>query len=186
MDLIAAYLSGPELYSRVVAAFLTILLSATYRYISRARVVWGISHGFTFNSSRNDPKNPLLIRTGTVFVQNVGRKAAADIEVHLNFPPEELQIWPNFDYTRTKNPEGREIVHVKSLGKREWFTIEMLCVNYDMPTVLRVRTKDGECKEVQMAAMQVYPVWLSRLLVLFLLLGVFAVIQNLVFFLLGP
>lgn len=184
MSQITAFLSAPELHSRIAALLLTSIGTLVFRWIRPSpKVVWGISHGFDFlTKSKAADGSPLIIRTGTVFVQNVGRAAAKDIEVHLNFPPEELHIWPTLDYTTTPNPENRLIIGIKSLGKREWFTIEMISGQIELPDTLRVRTPDGECKRVQMAPMEVLPIWKIRFLWLLIMLGVFAIIQNAIYF----
>lgn len=170
---------SPEMQNRIVAVLLTGLLTLIGRWLKPTpKLGWGISHGFAFNTKDGEGR-PVMIRTGTVFVQNIGRAPSENIEVHLNYPPQEFAIWPNLDYTTSTNREGRMIIHVKNLGRREHFQLELIGAgDLNLPDTLRVRSKDGEAKNVTLAPTEVLPVWKVRLIQLVLLLGVFAIIQN--------
>jgi hypothetical protein len=170
------YLSLP-LQSTIISAVITGILGLIFRsFVPRSRVIWGVSHGFVFYVVREDKTSHF--HTRTVFVQNVGRAPAESVEVHLNFKPEHFQIWPTFTYETALNPENRFTVSVKSLGKREFFSIELLAGG-PLPDVLRVRSAIGEAKQVPMAPFQILPSWLRHFLQVLILLGVFAIIQNL-------
>lgn len=120
----------------------------------------------------------LTINTRTIFIQNVGRAPAEDIEVHLTGKPEHFQIWPTFNYTCDTNPESHYVVKVGSLGRREYFTIEMLSSNDNvLPIVTRVRTRQAEAKSVPMAPMQVFPKWLGQFFVATAMISAFFIIQ---------
>jgi hypothetical protein len=178
---IVGIVSNPAFYDRVIAFVVTGILAIIGRkFTPKAKVVWGTSHGFSFTVPKNNNNNgPYTFHTGTVFIQNVGRDTATDIEVHFNFRPEHFQIWPAFSWKEETNPEGHYAVVIKNLGKREFVTIEMIS-GIALPLLLRVRTAKGECRQVQMAPQQVFSRGVRWILIGLLLLGIFALVQNLI------
>jgi hypothetical protein len=116
--------------------------------------------------------------TRTVFVQNVGRATAELVEVHFNYTPEHMQIWPTLNYESATNAENRFTVMVANLGPREYFTLELLSTR-TLPDVLRIRSKAGEGRQVAIAPSEVLLPWVRRLIIVLLWLGGFAIIQNL-------
>ena len=185
IEKILAYVLSPEggikVLSFVLTTLIGLLLDRIFR--SKARVVWGTTHGFSFNIPQNNTSSNLTIHTGTVLIQNMGRLPAQDIEIHFNYKPEHLQIWPTFYYEEKPLPGGHHCVYVKNLGKKEWLTIELISAEPNkLPMVLRVRTPDGECSNVKTRLMQVFPRWVYFLYSLFALIGVFYVVYRITFF----
>ena len=174
-----AYLSEP-LQRAVIPALLTIVITLMGRALSPSRIKWGVSHGFVFSvqlpPDEDGKTRSASYHTLTVYVQNVGRAPAEAIEVHFNYKPEHMQIWPTLNYETATNPENRFTVLVNNLGRGEHFTLELLSA-FALPGVLRVRSKTGE-EKVGIAPSEVFPSWVKRLLVLLIWLGVFAIIQN--------
>ena len=42
----------------------------------------------------------------TVFIQNIGKGNASNVEVHFAFKPDFYQIWPAFKWENSINPDG--------------------------------------------------------------------------------
>lgn len=166
-------LKSPE----IVAVLLTALIAAITRYLQpAARVIWGISHGFTFlvPSQEKQPQSYPL-STGSVFVRNAGRRTANDVEIVLNYRPQHFQIWPALGYETAETPEHHFIIKLKNLGPGEFTTVELVSANHELPITLRVRSPLGEAKRVGIAPMRVMPVWFNRAAVLLFSLGLFTV-----------
>jgi len=177
-----AYLS-PTAQNTLFSALITLVGTLVGRMlIARSRIVWGVSHGFVFQVKRDPAQPATMFYTMTVVVQNVGRAPATEVEVHFNFTPEHFQIWPTLVYDMVTNPEGRFTIKIGNLGKREYFTLELLSTNA-LPEVLRVRSPNGDAKKVPMAPRQVFPAWVNRSLFALLILGLFSIVQNLFFLL---
>jgi hypothetical protein len=173
MDSILAILHSADLQAKLLAALLTALVSAAYRYLRPAeRVIWGTSHGFSFVIPQSAGGAGTL-HTRSFSIKNEGREPASDIEIHFNFRPEHLQIWPTFNYQTEMNPEGHFCVRIANLGRQEWMSIEVVAGNRDLPQLLRVRTRQGEAKLVQIAPMRVLPRWQLFILWGLVLAGVF-------------
>jgi len=174
------FITGLIREPEIIAALLTALLTAVgWLLRPNAKVVWGASHQFAFNVPQASG-GTMLIYTKTIFVRNLGRAAARDIEIHFAHKPEHLQIWPTFQYTVASNPEHYFMVVVSTLGPREYFSIEVIQSVRDIPLVTRLRTVDGECKQIAMAPQQIFGRWFTWTVVSLLVLGIFAVIELLI------
>jgi hypothetical protein len=175
------YLSEP-LQRSLIPALLTVIVTVVGAVFSaRPRIKWGVSHGFVFDVQNQNPAQGgppfTLFHTRTVFVQNTGRATAEGIEVHFSRHPEHMQIWPTFNYTTAANPENHFVVLIENLGRREHLTLELLSM-FQLPDVLRVRSKVGEGRQVGITSSEVFPAWYRRMLLTLIWLGMFAIIQN--------
>ena len=178
MPSLTQLLQSDSVQTHAVAAAVTFVLTAIGRLVRpKAKVVWGLSHAFVFGVPQSGG-GLLTINSRTIFVQNVGRAPAEDIEVHLAGKPEHFQVWPTFAYTCEQNPERHFVLKIASLGRREYFTIEMLSSgNNVLPMVTRVRTPHGESKSVPMAPMQVFPRWVGKFFIGTAMLSAFFIVQ---------
>jgi hypothetical protein len=135
--------------NEAVAVVLTALIAGILRILRKGRLVWSISHQHTFVV----PVPALQpVYTRDVWVQNTGRGSVTDVEVVLNYPPQDYEIWPQREFQVTRNPGGRLVIKVASLGAREFFTIVMLSVGAELPLVTNVRSSDGMARTVKHGA----------------------------------
>jgi hypothetical protein len=169
----------------IISVVLTALLAGIARFLQPStKLLWGASHGFTFllPPQGTPPGNPTPLETGTVFIQNMGRKPAENIEVVLNFRPQHFQIWPALNYEAILAAENHFVIKIENLGPREHTTLEMLSANANLPATLRVRSPLGDAKKVPFAPMRVMPTWFNRGVVLLLLFGLLATIYLVILF----
>ena len=181
MNLLAIVQSA-DFQSHLLSFLITAALAALAGRLRPAvRLIWGTSHGFIFTvPQNNNPGAPLTLYTRTFYVQNLGRESATDLEVHFSSKPEHFQIWPTFTYTAAPNPEGHYSVRFANLGPREWLSIEALSANHQLPMLLRVRSRSGEGKEVQIAPRRIFPNWFNYSVVGLMLLGVWWIFYELI------
>jgi hypothetical protein len=96
-----------------------------------------------------------------IFIQNVGRAIAKDVEITINFLP---QHWHVFPPILQVVPNAQDIFlrfQTKMLNKREFFIISMFeSRNVELPYVLAVRWKGGVAKQVPIGPRQKLPTWL--------------------------
>jgi hypothetical protein len=173
MNWLGQTLQSPQ----IIAVILTALMAVIRHWLKpKALVIWGTSHGFTFiiPKEASPASGPFPVHTGTVFVQNVGKGVAEDIEVVFNYRPQHFQLWPSLNYDVAENPEHRFTIRIKNLGPREYTTVEMLSANVELPTTLRVRTPCGEAKSVMYAPMRLYSRWFNISMFVLAVLGVCA------------
>jgi len=172
--------TSPEVISVLLTAALGVI---AHLLRPQAKFVWGTSHGFVFTvpaPANVQGAHQNLYYTGTVFLQNLGRGTAEDVEVVLNFRPQHFQVWPSLDYETTENPEHHFIIKIHNLGRREWTTIELLSLNAQTPETLRVRNPLGDAKRVNIAPMQVFSSLVRNSALLLMALGILSIVYFIV------
>lgn len=182
----------PSIKAAVVTITLGAILDVVRRLIvPRGRVAWGISHNEHFiippqpqQSAPQQPEQPTLplplpppqlnVLIRQIFIQNVGRAVAEDVEITINFVP---QHWHAFPPILQVGPSGQDRflrLQTKMLNKREFFIISMLQAgspNVVLPDVVAVRWKGGVAKQVRIVPQQKLPTWLERSLVVMMIFG---------------
>lgn len=166
---IIAFLKQPEIFAVFLTAGLTVV-----KYIIQPKsiVVWGISHGFA-HAIPQQTGPVLLLYTRSILVRNAGRASAKDVEFYFNFKPEHFQIWPVIQFTSELTADGRFLVKIPFIRQNESFGIEVIQTQVAPPNLLTVRSMEGECKEVNMAPMQVFPNWFNILFAALMVLGIY-------------
>ena len=170
----------PEVLKSIISVIITTILTAIlgHLFVGKPKVKWGLSHGFVFNlRKQTDNAEDNLIFTQSIFVKNMGRTPAQEIEVHLNFAPEHFQVWPSFDYSVSTTPQGQFVIKIATLGKGEHLTLEMVQGRFDLPNVLYVRTLEGPCPSMSIAPQPVAPDWLKAFVSALMLLGLWKLVE---------
>jgi hypothetical protein len=133
----------------------------------RPKVVWWSHHAFWFEL---DPANKAAVFTHALTIQNVGRKAASDIEIVHRAKPELFKLNPSLDFTERTTPDGQHIIQIATIAPKEWFSLEFLSAR-QIPELLYIRTKDGHCERIQIQPQRIFPRWYLFLLRILVLIG---------------
>lgn len=163
----------------IIAVLLTTVVAvAQYFLRPKARTVWADSHQFTFLLPPQNNMNSILLNTRTVFISNIGRASAENIEIYFNYKPEHFEIYPTCNYNYIENPDGHFCIIIPNLGPKENFSIELLQTGRESPSLLRVRTPaQGECRMVFMRHQQVYSNKVNYSILTLLILGLYTAIE---------
>ncbi len=135
----------------------TIIVSLIVGYLSRflepkSKLLCWSPHNFLFNLKNEN----VVIQTNSLTVQNWGRKPAEGIEIIHKTRPDFFEIQPSIGYTESSSPTGEHIIHVPSLGPKEWFVVQLLSYK-TVPQLQNVRWKDGQGKWIHIAPQRVWP-----------------------------
>lgn len=167
----------PTEFVSLIVPVITALIGWLLR--AKAKVVWSVHNLRAFTATENvadesGQTRPVhnIVHAASVFLRNGGRASATSIEIVFNWKPRHLSLWPQRDYTEATNPDGRYIIKLPSLGPSEFFGIDVLTVNADMPAVLEVRSAEGRGKRIEMTPQQIHPKW-KLVLVAYLMLAGF-------------
>lgn len=164
----------PALKATIGTAVLS-LLGIFFKWIftPKSRVKWGVPHQFAFRV-KNEQGAETPIKTREVWVQNVGSAPASNVIVCLNFPCQHLEVWPPGGYDIQVTNDGRMLVKIQRLVKREFARVmlyEGSNAALDLPDVLYVKWEEGEAKQVLMGPTQILPPWLLKVLAVLMVLG---------------
>ncbi|MEQ9527251.1 MAG: hypothetical protein RIF42_02480, partial [Parvibaculaceae bacterium] len=141
-----------EFQAAILAIVVTVTGAVIVRWLQpKARIIWSPFHQFAFRVRSNDPEGgEFLVHTQSIFVQNIGRGAADDVEIYFNFKPQNFEIWPILKYEAETNDDGRFIIRIRNMAPRETFTVEILSTA-EPPAIFRVRTRNAVAGQIMMA-----------------------------------
>ncbi len=185
----------PNVKAVVITIIIGILLDILRRiFVPKGRIAWGISHEEHFILPPQQlppppPEQPPLplplalpqsinVRIRQIFIQNIGRAIAEDVEVTINFLPQHWHAFPPLAQMMPNTQDRFFRLHTKMLNKREHFIISMFESrgNMVLPDVLTVRWKGGVAKQVPMVPRQKFPTWFERSVVAAVYFGIFAAV----------
>lgn len=108
-----------------------------------------------------DVTNPeVSIRTDSLTIQNIGRKAAQNIEIIHKERPDHFQFSQAIGFEEESAPDGSHITKISSLGPKEFINIQYLS-HTKPPTLLNVRSEEGPAGLIQVQLQRMYPQWFN-------------------------
>lgn len=183
-----------EIFETDLVSLAFTLFGAAILYLarSRAKLVWAMSHQFTYLLKDQTPtpaqasapaQNPstattMLVHTASVFVQNVGRLPATEVEITFNFPPQNYNVWPVRPYDTHVSPDSRFTLKFTNLAPKEQVQVELLSIP-QLPAVMGVRSKEVVAKRIEMRPFQVFKRWVYLMIWTLIIFGVAFVVQTL-------
>jgi hypothetical protein len=174
-----------QTYSREIVSLLVPFVGALIANIFRARakLIWSehnsrvmLSEEFIHVEVGPPQRRQLIIRTSSLFIQNLGRDAATDVEIVLNWKPQHLNIWPQRHYEQKENPEGRLIIQLANFAPKEFLGIDVLTVNSDMPALIQVRSAQGVATQIKTIQQPIHPKWKIGLVLYLMFMGAVATV----------
>ena len=168
-------------YPPIISFVLTTLGSIALHFLKpKVGLTWGVKSNFTHSiRPKADGQQHVLVHTANFIVHNSGRLPATDIEIVLNFEPDEVSIWPQRQYTPSKNSEGRYILIVNFLGAKESIDLFMISVGKELPALLNVKSPQSTGTLIATQTNRQYPKWLLITLWTLIFLGVVFVVEQL-------
>lgn len=136
--------------NELVTGLITLLVALIIWLLqSRVNLVWGQKHGFVHTI--NTPQGaPFPLYTSSYIISNIGQKTASNVEVTLNYKPEEFGLFPEREFRITDNPHGKYIITFSTFAPKEWVSIDLLMANVDTPGICSVRSMEALGKEVEL------------------------------------
>lgn len=166
-------------FQKELLSFVFTLIAAGIMYLCRSRVnlVWSSPHSFTFlvKKTSDEPAPTSNIYTASLYVTNTGRLPATELEVTLNFPPGDHNVWPERPYEIYQAPSSRWTLKFVNLAPKEHLQIEFLSGN-ELPGILSVRSKECVGRQIMMTPYRVFPAWVKVVVWSLILLGVSSII----------
>lgn len=152
----------------------------------RAKIRWGVQHGFTHRvtnevgQGEQKQVHNTLVNNSAILFSNAGRIPAKKVEVTINFVPDSVAIWPQRQYSRHVNPDGRLIVSFDSFAPREHLTLNLLTIGGASPDVLSVRAENSVPIEIPIGPARIFSRPVQIVFAIWLLLGLAAAIYILI------
>ena len=97
----------------------------------------------------------------------------------INYTPQHLEVWPPGQHVITTTEDGRVVVRIASMVRREFLRIMMFDArNLEIPDVLYVKWDDGEAKSYPMGPLRLYPRWLLLLAQVVFIVGIVSIVYG--------
>lgn len=120
-----------------------------------------------------------LLRTSSLTIQNLGRKAADWVEIAHRRKPDFFQLQPPLNYSESTGPSGEHVLRVQSLASKELVTIQVLSY-INPPDLAYIRSPVGHAPAIPVMPVRRYPQWFYRLVNLTILIGVGSILYWLI------
>lgn len=173
MELLKAY--GKEIVALLVP-FVTWALNYFFR--AKAKIHFSTPHQFVFlvqeplrDSEGNEIQPSQTVYTRSLLVRNAGKLPVTGIEVVFNWKPMCMNIWPPRHCDELIESDGRCTVKFESLAPGEYFGLELLSVNNQLPEVVTMRSDQCVAENIVMYPQPFVATWKRRIAVALLLAG---------------
>jgi hypothetical protein len=176
---LVAYLPAP------VLSFLLTTVGAILAYFLRPRVnlIWGQKNKFLhLVKPKKEGETDITIHTAHYIIQNVGRLPAKNVEVVLNYPPDEISLWNQRSYKLERNHEGRLICIIEFIAAKEAIDLALLTIGGDVPDVLNIKCPEHVGKQVPVGYHRQFPKPFNLLLAVLMFLGFAYIVEKLLKF----
>jgi hypothetical protein len=151
------------LASHVLTGVVSFAVALALIWLSpKAKLVWWSPHLFRFDlvlpQGEGNPTVNASLYTHAITIQNIGRRAAEGIEIIHSRKPDLFRLQPARDFTESTNPQGSHVLHLNTLGPKEWFTIEFLSYTLQ-PETPGIRSNAGMAQLIPIGFNRVLPRW---------------------------
>ena len=107
----------------------------------KAKLVYWFPHVANFNIDA-DPGPPVSFQTSALTVQNLGRRAAEDVQIILSAEPADLQMYPIIPHEEYETEDGHFVITIPRLAPQEIVTLQIVGLGY-FPSLLNLRSDAG-------------------------------------------
>lgn len=130
--------------------------------------------------SQGQPEaNILTFQTNTLVIENLGRRAAENVEIVHVQKPDHFQFSGSVVFEEEDLPNGQHVIKLASLGPKEMVTLNIFAY-VNQPRLGAVRSKDGPALNIPTKTIRAFPNWVNMGLGFAALLGLFFVLYWLV------
>ena len=162
----------------IIGGVVSFIFALVLRYLeAKSKLVYWAPHFALFrvplpkgDGQENEVEN-FPIQTNSVYIQNLGRKTAENVEIIFKTKPDHFMLTPEMLYDTVTQENGTFVVKLESLGAKEYFILQLLSYA-TLPSIDSIRSKDGQAKCVPFHMLQANPKWVQILGIFFLLTGV--------------
>lgn len=126
-----------------------------------------------FEIGVEDVEHPILqVRSGQVMIQNLGRKAAEDVQIIAGARgiPAGYNIVPAVEHSSALTSKGQWLLEIPFIAPKELITIQIL----NGPNIESIRCRGGAASFVPVIHQRLYPKWLTNLVGVLMTFGIFS------------
>lgn len=163
-------------------AFALVTAALLYFFRSKVKLQYGRannSRNVVFSTAPDEGGNhsETEIYVEKYFLQNMGRKAATNVEFVLSHYPTDVSVWQPREVEYKNVEKGNCLIKIPQIAPRELIVIDCLYVNREASWVTSVKCAESLGVEVPFWTLRRFPQWVYYCVSILLLLGVASVVQ---------
>ncbi len=167
-DLAQLSTNVPDIVSAVIISLTTALLFWLFR--SRVTIIFG-STTWSLHSINTDNEQPcLLVSSEKIYVQNMGKIGANDIELVLSTKPFSYKLWSPRDHSEKELRGGQHSITIPSLAPKELLIVDILSTG-QRAELVNVNCPQCIPKNVPFLPQRQFGAWLNVLVIYLMLAG---------------
>jgi len=156
-----------QLIGYIATGTLSLVVGVLLIYLQpKSKIFYWSPHTFLFNLQKEN----VVLQTDSLTIQNLGRKAASNIEVVFDVKPDFYQLQPAVVHEGIVLENGNFAVKLKELGPKEYYTFQVLSYT-KLPKLLNIRSDSGSGHFMPFQLQRIFPKWFNLLALFFMIVG---------------
>ena len=155
-----------EFFSALILSLATAAIIALFR--PKVKLTWG-STSLSFHTFKvHEDGEPISVSTEKLYVQNVGKRSAHNIELILTAKPTSYTLWQPREHSAKMIDNGRFAISVPSLAPKELLIIDLIDIDLLQPKLMAVNCPDVIADEVEFLAQRKFG-WMFNSIIIYLM-----------------
>ena len=147
LPFLAIITPNSEFVWSIILALVTASLLRVFQ--PKVKLVWGSTSISSHRFKLREDGEPVNIATEKLYVQNVGRKSANNVELVLSDIPTSYTLWTPREHTNAALNGGGFVIKIPSIAPGELLIIDTIDVDVRNPRLLAVNCPDVLAKWVE-------------------------------------
>ena len=146
-----------------ILAILLTLFTAIPLYFLRPKVklTWGSTSISLHKFNLSEEDQPVAISTEKIYVQNVGKKAATDVELILNDVPTSYTLWSPREHSSAPMEGGGYSIKIPSLAPMELLIVDIIDIDRRGLRLLAVNCPEALTQPVNFGVQRKFGIWVT-------------------------
>jgi len=172
-----------EIVIAIAVSLITAGLIALFR--PKVKLTWG-STSINFHKFKlREDNDPIIISTEKLFVENVGKKVAKDIELILSDIPSSYTLWSPREHESGPLDGGGFSIKIPTLAPRELLIVDTIDVDVRNPKLISVNCPDALAQQVSFLAQRQFGKVFNAIVIYLMAAGFFGTVYLAILLLLG-
>ena len=143
-----------EFILAILLSLVTAWLLAAFR--PKVKLTWGSTSLNYHRFKLSEEGNFINVATEKLFVQNVGKKAASNIELVMNDQPTSYTLWPPRDHKYGPLEGGGYFIKIETLAPSELLIVDTIDIDNRNPRLVTVNCPDTLSNHVEFEPQRKY------------------------------
>lgn len=145
-----AFEPAHELILAIVISLVTAGLLALFK--PKVKLTWGTTSISRHKFKLRVDSEPIMISTEKLYVQNIGKKPATEVELILSDIPSSYTLWSPREHEGKPLENGGFSIKIPTLAPNELLIVDLIDIDVRFPKLIAVNCPDSIAQPVQFMA----------------------------------